>query len=148
MAVFSQRSKDSLKGVHPDLVKVMSESIKNSPVDFTIVDGVRTLERQKQLYSQGRTTKGIIVTNADGVKKKSNHQVKSDGFGHAVDIYPFYNGSVQVRDKQVVPKLKLITSHIKRVAQELNIGITCGIDWKNPYDPPHIELKTIWREIN
>lgn len=141
MAVFSKRSKDNLKGVHPDLVKLMEEAIKNTPADFTIVDGVRTLERQKELYSQGRTTKGIIVTNADGIKKKSNHQVKSDGYGHAVDIYPFYNGSVRVNDKQVIPKLKLITDHIKKVAKELNIGVTCGIDWKNPYDPPHIELK-------
>lgn len=141
MAKFSHRSIDSLKGVHPNMVKLMTESIKETPFDFTITEGVRTVERQKQLYAQGRTTKGIIVTNVDGVKKKSNHQPKSDGYGHAVDLYPFYNGSVQVSDKDVIPRLKSISTHIKSVAECLGIGLTWGGDWKNPYDPPHFELK-------
>lgn len=142
MAVFSQRSKDNLKGVHPDLVKLMEEVIKNTPYDFTIVEGVRTQKRQQELYAQGRTNKGLPkVTNADGIIKKSNHQVKSDGYGHAVDIYPFYNGSVQINDKSVIPRLKVITDRIKSVAKKLEIKISCGIDWKDPYDPPHIELR-------
>jgi len=119
----------------------MTEAIKDTPFDFTITEGVRTAERQQSLYAQGRTQKGIIVTNVDGVKKKSNHQVKSDGYGHAVDLYPFYNGSVQVTDKDVIPRLKAISIHIKVVAKCLGIGLTCGIDWKSPYDPPHYELK-------
>ena len=141
MGQFSKRSLDSLEGVHPNLRKVMLEAIKDTPVDFTITEGVRTTARQQQLYAQGRTTKGIKVTNVDGVKKKSNHQPKVDGFGHAVDLYPYYNGSVQVSDKQVIPKLKLIATHIKAVAKELDIKITWGGDWKSPYDPPHFELK-------
>lgn len=141
MAKFSQRSLDSLKGVHPDLVKVLTESIKETPFDFTITEGVRTVARQQQLYAQGRSTKGTIVTNVDGVKKKSNHQPKSDGYGHAVDLYPFYNGSVQVNDKDVIPRLKSISIHIKAVAKCLGIPITWGGDWKSPYDPPHFELK-------
>ncbi len=135
-----QRSKDNLKGVHPNLAKLMTASITNSPVDFTIVEGVRTTQRQQSLYAQGRTKPGIKVTNADGIKNKSNHQVKADGFGHAVDIYPFYLGQVQVQHKDVVKNLKLITDHIKKTAKELNIKIVCGIDWKKPYDPPHIQL--------
>jgi hypothetical protein len=48
-------------------------------------DGVRTAEAQAALYAQGRTKPGHIVTNCDGVTTKSNHQVKDDGVGHAVD---------------------------------------------------------------
>ena len=59
MPKFSQRSIEALKGVHPDMVKLMTESIKESPFDFTITEGVRTIERQQQLYAQGRTAKGI-----------------------------------------------------------------------------------------
>ncbi len=52
---FSQRSKDKMKGVHPDLIKVMEEAIRISPIDFAIVQGVRTQEEQNALYEQGRT---------------------------------------------------------------------------------------------
>lgn len=141
MAVFGERSLNNLKGVHPNLVKVMTEAIKNTPIDFTITEGLRTLERQQQLYAQGRTIPGTIVTKRDGVKIKSNHQAKSDGFGHAVDLYPYYNGSLQMLDKGVPDAQKKIAAHIKSVAEELNIGIEWGGDWKSPYDPPHFELK-------
>jgi len=141
MNKFSQRSLDTLKGVHPDLVKLMTEAIKESPVDFTIVQGVRTTQYQQSLYAQGRTAKGKIVTNADGVKKKSNHQAKSDGYGHAVDLFPFYDGKVQLSDKEVIPKLKLISVHIKAVAKCLGIGVTWGGDFKSLFDPAHFELK-------
>ena len=140
MKGFSKRSLDNLVGVHPNLVKIMKEAIKDSPVDFTITEGLRTTARQKQLYAQGRTTPGIRVTQKNGVTSKSNHQAKKDGFGHAVDLYPYYNGAVQVSDKEVIPKLKLIAVHIKAVAKCLGLKITWGGDWKSPYDPPHFEL--------
>ena len=76
MNKFGQRSLNSLKGIHPDLVKVMTESVKYSPIDFTITDGLRTTAQQQALYAKGRTTAGNKVTNADGVKNKSNHQAK------------------------------------------------------------------------
>ncbi|MCP9270530.1 M15 family peptidase, partial [Xenorhabdus sp. XENO-1] len=45
---FSQRSENNLKGVHPDLVAVVRRALALSPVDFTVIEGLRTLERQKQ----------------------------------------------------------------------------------------------------
>lgn len=135
----SKRSLDNLKGVHPDLVKVFKEGIKDSPVDFTITEGVRTAQRQKELYAQGRTKPGIKVTNADGVKNKSNHQVKEDGFGYAVDIYPYFAGKVQVNHKDTVEKLKEISIHLKAVAKCHNVKLIWGGDWKSPFDPPHFE---------
>lgn len=136
---FGQRSLDSLKGVHPDLVKVMTEAIKTSQYDFTITDGVRTTEKQKALYAQGRTVPGNIVTNTDGVKKKSNHQPKQDGFGYAVDLYPFVNGKVDLNDK--VKLLPIIAKHILDTAISLNIKIEWGGSWKSIIDKPHFELK-------
>ena len=141
MYKFGKRSLDNLVGVHPNLVKIMTEAIKTSPVDFTITEGVRTTKEQQQLYAQGRTTKGPIVTNKNGTTNKSNHQAKSDGYGHAVDLYPFFEGSVQVQHKDTIARLKQIAKHIKDVAKKLGIGITWGGDWTSPYDPPHFELK-------
>lgn len=137
MAKFSTRSLEALKGVHPNLIKVMNEAIKNTPIDFTIIEGVRTTKRQQELYARGRTSKGSKVTNADGVKNKSNHQVKSDGYGHAIDFCPYINGGL---DWNTISNFKTIVQHIKDTALVLGIKITAGIDWKNPYDPPHIQL--------
>ena len=134
------RSVTALKGVHPKLVKLITEAITDSPVDFTVVEGVRTTKRQQELYAQGRTKKGSIVTYANGVNKKSNHQAKADGYGHAVDIYPFFNGQVQVQHKDVIKRLKEISDHVKKIAKKQGISITWGGDWKKPYDPPHFQL--------
>ena len=142
---FGKRSLDNLKNVHPDLVKVMMAAIKNSPVDFTVTEGLRSQARQQEIWKQGRFTKEPIVTYKDGVKKLSNHQDEADGkkdnLGSTVDLYTFFLGQVQVGHKDTVKNLKLIAAHIKKVAAELKIGITWGGDWKNPYDPPHFELK-------
>ena len=138
MKNFSARSLSNLKGIHPDLVKVMTEAIKDSPVDFTITDGIRTVSEQAALYAQGRTKPGKVVTHVDGINKKSNHQIKADGYGYAVDLYPFKNGSVQVNDAD---GLKVIAGHIKDVANKLNIKVEWGGDWISFKDFPHFELK-------
>lgn len=137
MASFSKRSRDSMNGIHPELVRLMDLSIRNTPVDFTITEGVRTVRRQQELYAQGRTKPGNIVTNVDGVNKISNHQPKPDGYGHAVDLYPYVNGRVQVND---VANLKRIADHIKAVARLHGIRMEWGGDWKMR-DYPHFELK-------
>ena len=143
---FSQTSMDKMKKVHPKLVEVMKEAIENSPFDFRITDGARTTEEQFALYQKGRTLPGPKVTNCDGKKFKSNHQIKSDGFGHAVDIFPcgvIENGvyrkftSEEGYDEK---KLKLIANHILAVAKSKNVNVEWGGNWKMK-DTPHFELK-------
>lgn len=134
MNKFSQRSKDNLKGVHPDLVKLMESAIVDCPIDFTITEGVRTVQRQQELYAQGRTKAGAKVTNVDGVRVKSNHQPKADGYGYAVDIYAY---PINVNDTK---NIAVIAAHIKQRAKEMNISIEWGGDWKMR-DYPHFELK-------
>ena len=143
---FAKSSLEKMEKVHPKLVEVMKEAIKNSPYDFRITDGARTTEEQFALYQKGRTLPGPKVTNCDGKKFKSNHQIKSDGFGHAVDIFPcgvIENGvyrkftSEEGYDEK---KLKLIANHILAVAKSKNINIEWGGNWKMK-DTPHFELK-------
>jgi peptidoglycan L-alanyl-D-glutamate endopeptidase CwlK len=136
MAKFSKRSLDNLKGIHPSLARVMNEAIKETPVDFTITGGVRTDEEQQKLYAQGRTAPGNIVTYTDGIVKKSNHQPKEDGYGYAVDLYPYMNGTVQLNN---VPAMKTIAYHIRKTAERLGIAVEWGGDWKMR-DYPHYEL--------
>ena len=137
----SKRSKENLKGVHPLLVKVIENAIINSPVDFTVVCGVRTKEEQTELYRQGRVKDGQIVTYIDGINKKSEHQVKEDGYGYAVDIYPFFDGKVQVNHEDTVKSLQLIALHIKLCSHVMGVEVVWGGDWKKLKDYPHFELK-------
>lgn len=39
---FSKRSLKNLEGVHPDLIKVMTQSLEISPIDFAILEGLRS----------------------------------------------------------------------------------------------------------
>ena len=137
MYSFSKASLAKLKGVHPNLVKVMIEAIKYSPIDFSITSGVRTTAEQKALYAQGRTTKGSIVTNADGVKNKSNHQAKSDGYGHAIDFCPYVNSKLDWNNQA---NFKIIATHIIATAKCMGVKVESGMNWKF-VDLPHIELK-------
>jgi len=143
MGSFGATSLSNLKGIHPDLVKVMETAVIDSPVDFTITNGVRTTAQQQALYAKGRTEPGEIVTRDDGVIHKSNHQVKADGYGHAVDLYPYINGEIDFDN--IHGKQAIVAAHIKSVANNLGIPIVWGGDWtmavEHIVDPPHFELK-------
>lgn len=146
--VLSEASIEKMKGVHPKLIELMKKAISNSPYDFKIVQGLRTAEYQNSLYQQGRTRLGKIVTKLDGYNRKSNHQAKADGYGHAVDIavcgyydrngiYVKYTTDTEMFDNK---KLVEISRHVKAVAKEMGLEIVWGGDWKTLYDTPHYEL--------
>jgi peptidoglycan L-alanyl-D-glutamate endopeptidase CwlK len=115
-----QRSKDRLTGVHPDLVKVIEEAIKESPLDFSITEGLRTKERQKELFDAGKSQ-----------TMNSRHIT-----GKAVDIAVLLEGKVtwEFRHYQTA------ADHIKKVAKELGIELVWGGDWQSFKDGPHFEL--------
>ena len=146
--VLSEASIEKMKGVHPKLIELMKKAISDSPYDFKIVQGLRTAEYQNSLYQQGRTKPGKIVTKLDGYSRKSNHQAKADGYGHAVDIavcghydqngnYVKYTTDAEMFDNK---KLVEISKHVKVVAKEMGLDIVWGGDWKTLYDTPHYEL--------
>jgi peptidoglycan L-alanyl-D-glutamate endopeptidase CwlK len=120
MFSLGKRSQERLQGVHPDLVKVIEEAIKESPLDFSITEGLRTIERQKELFSAGKSQ-----------TMNSRHLT-----GHAVDIAVIKDGTVTWDSKYYVPVL----DHIKAVAKQFNIPIVCGGDWVTFKDYPHVEL--------
>lgn len=83
------RDQERLIGVHPDLARAVSRILTAFDIfgwPLFVTEGVRSESRQIELFRQGRETDGKIITNADGVTNRSNHQVQSDGFGHAVDV--------------------------------------------------------------
>lgn len=132
------QSKFRLKGVHPKLVAVIELAIQRTEQDFMVLEGVRTPERQKALYAQGRTKPGQKVTWT----RTSNHFVNpKTGFGHAVDLVPF---PVEWSHE----KLDVVSKAMFAAAAELGVPIRWGADWdrdgkpreRGESDSPHFEL--------
>jgi peptidoglycan L-alanyl-D-glutamate endopeptidase CwlK len=114
------RSKERLVGVDPRLVKVVERAIELTEIDFTVLEGIRTPERQKQLVAEGFSQ-----------TLKSKHLT-----GHAVDLGALVNGTVSW-DKEPYYKIE---KAMKQAAQELNIKVRWGGDFKSFFDAPHWEL--------
>lgn len=138
MFVLGKKSKEKLKGVHPNLIKVVERAIQLTKQDFMVLEGVRTPERQRELYAQGRTKPGPKVTWT----LTSNHFKQKDGCGHAVDLVPF---PVDWND---LKKFDAMSKAMFAAAKELGIKIRWGADWdsdgkpreKGESDSPHFEL--------
>lgn len=114
------RSKQRLKGVHDDLVKVVERAIEITEVDFAVLEGVRSRARQEQLFKQ-KATKTM----------NSRHLT-----GHAVDLGAYVGGSV----RWDWPLYYQIADAMKAAAEELEVPLTWGGDWKTFPDGPHFEL--------
>ena len=122
-----------LQGVDETLVNVVKRAIEISEVDFTVLEGVRTLERQRELYAQGRTAPGKIVTWT----MKSRHIE-----GKAVDLVPY------PLDWNDIDKFNKIKDAMFQAAKELDVNLRWGADWdgdgnyreKGEYDSPHFEI--------
>lgn len=135
---FSQRSLNNLAGVHPDLVRCAELALQASACDFTVIEGLRTAARQKELIARGASR-----------TMRSYHLRHGDGYGHAIDLYPYYNGSVQGASTPKSPEERKqneacwreIARAMKQAASSLGIRITWGGDWKSFCDMPHYQYE-------
>lgn len=118
--VLGSRSLTNLKGVHPDLVKVVKRAIQLTECDFTVIEGLRKSQRQAQLVKQGASQ-----------TSNSRHLT-----GHAVDLGAWVNGTVSWDWKYYYQ----IEKAMKQASKELNIPIEWGGDWKSFKDGPHYQL--------
>jgi peptidoglycan L-alanyl-D-glutamate endopeptidase CwlK len=114
------RSLLNLRGVHPDLVRVVKRAISISDIDFTVIEGLRTPARQKELFAKGATK-----------TMRSRHI-----HGFAVDIAPYVANSI----RWDWPLFDKIEEAMKKAAHLENVSITWGGDWKSFKDGPHWEL--------
>lgn len=138
MIILGTRSLERLAGVHPKLVRVVKRAAEVTEQDFMVLEGVRTRARQIELYAQGRTKPGRVVTWT----LESNHFPQADGFGHAVDLVPY---PVDWNDLE---KFDAVAKSMFAAATELGIAIRWGADWdrdgkpreRGETDSPHFEL--------
>ena len=123
-----QRSLDRLKGVNPSLVAVFKRACETMPFDVTVLEGLRTYERQQELLKQGATKVSI-----------SRHMS-----GDALDIAPY------PIDWNDLERFQIVAEHMFKAAEELGVVIRWGGTWERTFtkpvkwakflDAPHFEL--------
>lgn len=135
MYKFGTTSKERLATCHDDLQKVFEAAIALSPIDFGIAEGYRSIERQKQLFDEGKS-------RIDGISKKGKHNYSPS---LAVDIYAFVNGKASWDSNE----LCVIAGVVLAVAANYGIKLRWGGNWdmdgqiisdQNFIDLPHFEL--------
>lgn len=115
-----KRSLERLEGVHEDLRAVIERAITLTPIDFTVLEGLRSLERQRKLYNSRAST-----------TMNSRHLT-----GHAVDIAPYVDGEVRWDWPLYYP----VAAAVKKAAVELDVDVEWGGDWTKFKDGPHWQL--------
>ncbi len=124
--MLSDRDKQRLQGVHPDLVAVVTKARESS--QFVVLEGLRTRDRQAQLLAKGAST-----------TMNSRHIT-----GHAVDIAPWMDDGDGVVENGEIrwdwPLYHPMAAAMKKAATDLGVQIVWGGDWKTFKDGPHFEL--------
>jgi peptidoglycan LD-endopeptidase CwlK len=111
--ILGEKSLKELAGVHPDLVAVVKRAIEITVQDFSVHDGIRTLEEQRRLVASGASQ-----------TLESRHIT-----GHAVDLVPYINGKLRWEWDPI----HNIADAVRTVAKELGIPIRWGGAWDRPF---------------
>ena len=122
----SRRSEERLQGVHHDLIRVVRGAILHSKIDFVVVEGMRTLDRQKDLFAAGKSR-----------TMRSRHLT-----GHAVDLAPMIDvdGDGDLELSWDRNHFFPIVDAMRASAAAAGVLIEWGGDWKDFCDMPHWQL--------
>lgn len=121
---FNEASRKTAQGVHPDLLKVVARAREISNTDFEVVPntgGVRSEALQNKLKAAG----------------KSKAKIGRHTIGHAIDLVPVDNGRINFKDMEGFEDIK---NAMAQAAEELDVPIQWGGNWKKLVDKPHFEL--------
>ena len=130
------RDKQRLVGVKPALVRVVTRAAYIYKGTFMVTEGLRTLARQQELFAQGRTTPGKVVTWT----LKSKHLT-----GDAVDLAPVVDGTIPWGSPAAFDE---VAQAMFEAAKLEGVTICWGADWNNngmrrekgETDSPHFQL--------
>ena len=135
--MLTTRCEERMRGVAPRLVEIVRDAALRTPQRFIVVEGLRTVARQRELYAQGRTKPGKVVTWTLASKHID---------GQAVDLAPVKaDGSIDWNDSKA---FDAVAKAMFEAATVLEYRIRWGKDWnmngkpgeKGEADSPHFEL--------
>lgn len=116
---------ERLKLVHHDLIKVIEAAAPLMPWDIMVIEGARTIERQRELVAQGASQ-----------TMNSRHIPGTDLLCKAADLAPAPDG----KPSWAWPLYHVLAEHMKAAAGTLGIQIEWGGDWTSFKDGPHWQL--------
>ena len=117
----SRRSLDRLEGIDDGLQAVIKMAITLTKTDFGVVQGMRTIEQQKELVASGASQ-----------TMRSKHLE-----GKAFDIMAFVNG----RASWELNLYDDLADAIKEAATNLNVPICWGAAWGTPKMPYPMDIR-------
>jgi peptidoglycan LD-endopeptidase CwlK len=151
MSIIVSRDKSLLYPPFADKLQYFESRLAAAKLPFFLFMALRTFECQDELYAQGRTLPGKIVTNARGGDSFHNYGLAAD---YVLD------GSPEKPDIQWSGDIKSDLNHDGRNdwLQMAEIAVSCGLEagyfWKRFPDAPHVqnrygltlaEIKEIYR---
>lgn len=116
----SKISRRNLEGVHPDLVRLVERAIEITRQDFRVIEGRRSVERQRALVARGASR-----------TMNSRHLT-----GHAVDLAAWDAGKVSWH----WPDYHTINEAMQQAHRDTGVPYVWGGHWKRFPDGPHFEL--------
>lgn len=124
-------SESRLRDVHPRLARIVREmadilELEHPPVVLRVTQGLRTWSEQAQLYAQGRSAPGKVVTNAEPGSSWHNFGLAVDVVPYGLDGRPDWNTSHPIWQRLV----QLGTS----------LGLVAGGRFRSFPDQPHFQL--------
>lgn len=124
---------------HPDLQRVARRAMSFQIMDFSVLETLRTLEKQKVYFVQGRTK-----------TMHSKHLMQHTGYAHAMDLapYPCDWKKVEEEDPREIARFGVLAGIIRTCAILEGVDIINGMDWDgdgetldhNFFDAPHFQL--------
>lgn len=122
----SMRSEDRLIGVHPKLQAVVKAAIAISKIDFSVIEGVRSIEKQREYFLAGKSR-----------TMKSKHLT-----GHAVDLMPYgdFDGDGDKEGSWEERHFLPIADAMFQASRNLGIQLSWGGHWASFKDCPHFEI--------
>lgn len=122
---FSEKSQAKLDSCHADIQRVFNRVMSYQEMDFTVLEGERTDERQMMLFADGKS-------QLDGVINKSRHQSSPS---QAADIAPY------PINWESLPEFNRLATLVFKACLEEGVSLEWGGHWKSFHDLPHWQLK-------
>lgn len=104
------RSLQNLSGIHPDLRRVADRALELSTQDMTVIEGIRSPQRQQELVARGASQ-----------TLNSRHIT-----GHAIDLVPW------PIDWEDWSKFDALGTAFAQASRELEIPVVWGGAWHSP----------------
>ena len=118
----SQRSQNKLSQVHPDLRKVIELAIQYTPVDFTVLETVRSSQRQQQLIDAGHSR----TNNSRHLARTPKYSPDLGSVSHAADLGALVNNQLSWN----WPDYFQIADAVRQAAQTLEVPVVWGGCWQ------------------